>query len=112
VEIYLESSSLEADVVSSTTCCDFSDFVKAMADETRQRILALLNAGELNESDIVARLELTQPTISHHLALLRRANLVSMRREGKYTYYRANSACVAECCGEILARFTVPNRKV
>ena len=54
-------------------CCDLDDFVKAMADETRQCILALLQAGELNEGDIVAHLDLTQPTISHHLAIMRRA---------------------------------------
>jgi DNA-binding transcriptional ArsR family regulator len=52
-------------------CCDFNDFVKAMADETRQQILSLLQSGEMNESDIVAKMNLTQPTISHHLALLR-----------------------------------------
>ena len=94
------------------TCCDFNDFVKAMADETRQRILSLLQAGEMNESDIVSGMGLTQPTISHHLALLRRANLVSARREGKYVFYRANPACVAECCGEILNRFKIPSEKI
>jgi ArsR family transcriptional regulator len=93
------------------TCCDFNDFVKAMADETRQRILSLLQAGEMNESDIVARMGLTQPTISHHLSLLRHANLVSARREGKYIFYRANPACVAECCNEILSRFKVSPEK-
>jgi DNA-binding transcriptional ArsR family regulator len=93
--------------VSGATCCDFNDFVKAMADETRQRILTALQAGEMSESDIVARLDATQPTISHHLALLRRANLVSVRRQGKYVCYRANPACVSECCGEILARYNI-----
>jgi ArsR family transcriptional regulator, arsenate/arsenite/antimonite-responsive transcriptional repressor len=93
--------------VRHVTCCDFNDFAKAMADETRQHILSLLQAGEMNESDIVARLDLTQPTISHHLALLRRANLVTARREGKYVFYRANPACVTECCGEILSRFNI-----
>ena len=91
------------------TCCDFDDFVKAMADETRQRILSQLQVGEMNERDIVARLALTQPTISHHLALLRRVNLVLTRREGKYMFYRANPACVAECCQEILFRFNPSN---
>jgi DNA-binding transcriptional ArsR family regulator len=93
--------------MSRVTCCDFNDFVKAMADETRQRILSLLQAGEMNESDIVAHMGLTQPTISHHLSLLRRANLVSARREGKYVFLRANPACVTECCGEILSRFKI-----
>jgi ArsR family transcriptional regulator, arsenate/arsenite/antimonite-responsive transcriptional repressor len=112
VAICSRSSFLEAEILGHAKCCDFNDFAKAMADKTRQRILSLLHEGELNEGDIVAHLELTQPTISHHLALLRRANLVSVRREGKYVYYRVNSACVTECCGEILARFTLPSRKV
>jgi DNA-binding transcriptional ArsR family regulator len=97
--------------VSNVTCCDFNDFAKAMTDETRQHILSLLQAGEMNESDIVAHLDLTQSTISHHLALLRRANLVSARHEGKYVYYRANPTCVSECCGEILSRFNIPMRQ-
>lgn len=93
--------------MSRTKCCDLNNFAKAMADETRQRILSLLQTDEMNESDIVARLDLTQPTISHHLSLLRRANLVTARREGKYKFYRANPACVTECCGEILGRFNI-----
>ena len=96
--------------MSTETCCDFNDFVKAMADETRQRILSVLQDGEMNETDIVARLDLTQPTISHHLAILRRANLVQARSEGKYVFYRANPTCVTECCGEILSRFKIHSR--
>lgn len=91
----------------SKSCCDFNEFANALADETRQRILSLLRAGEMNESDIVAHMDLTQPTVSHHLSLLRRANLVTARREGKYVFYRANTACVTECCGEILSRFNI-----
>ena len=96
---------------SDSSCCDFNDFVKAMADETRQRILTVLKDGEMNETDIVAHLNLTQPTISHHLAILRRANLVQARNEGKYVFYRANPACVTECCGEILSRFKLQSRE-
>ncbi len=98
--------------VKNTSCCGFDDFLKAMADVTRQRILTLLQAGEMNESDIVAQMNLTQPTISHHMSLLRRANLVSSRREGKYVFYRANPACVTECCGEILSRYNAHHREV
>jgi DNA-binding transcriptional ArsR family regulator len=88
-------------------CCNFDDFVKALADETRQHILTLLQAGELSESEIVSQMNLTQPTISHHLSLLKRANLVTARRAGKYVFYRANPACVTECCGELLRRFEI-----
>jgi len=93
------------------SCCDLNEFAKVMADETRQRILSLLQQGEMNEGDIVSHFNLTQPTISHHLTLLRNANLVTARHDGKYVFYRANPACVAECCGEILSRFNIQRRE-
>ena len=91
----------------SKSCCDLNEFAKAMADETRQRILSLLQQGEMNEGDIVSHFNLTQPTISHHLSLLRNANLVTARHDGRYVFYSANPACVTECCGEILSRFKI-----
>ncbi len=98
--------------MSTVACCDLDSFIKAMADGTRQRILSLLQAGELNESDIVAHLDLTQPTISHHLELLRRSNLIVARHEGRCVFYRANPECIAECCGQILLRFNIPAQEV
>ncbi len=95
----------------STKCCDFNDFAKAMADETRQRILLFLQAGEMNENDIVAHLDLTQPTISHHLGILQHANLVTARREGKYIYYHVNPDCITECCSRIQAQYNIPPTK-
>ena len=89
------------------TCCDFNAFVKALADETRQCILTHLQAGELKVGDIVTCTDLTQPTVSHHLALLRHANLVLTRRDGQRIYYRVNSSCVAAGCREIQARFSI-----
>ncbi len=65
----------------------------------------------MNEGDIVSHFNLTQPTISHHLTLLRNANLVTVRQEGKYVFYRANPACVTECCDEILSRFKIQRRE-
>jgi ArsR family transcriptional regulator, arsenate/arsenite/antimonite-responsive transcriptional repressor len=85
-------------------CCDFDDFLKAMADETRQRILTLLQQGEMSVSELAEHFDLTQPTLSHHLAVLRRANLVIVRRAGKYSFYRANPDCGVECCNEIRRR--------
>ena len=91
--------------MNTETCCDLDDFLRAMADETRQHILALLREGEMNVSEIQERLPVTQPTISHHLAILYHANLVSRRRVGKHVLYRANPACITECCSKILVRF-------
>ena len=97
--------------MNAETCCDLDDFLRAMADETRQRILALVKKGEMSVNDIQERLPVTQPTISHHLAILHRANLVSRRRDGKQVLYRINPACVTECCSEILVRFQLMNFK-
>lgn len=76
-----------------------------MADTTRQSILRLLEAGEMSVNEINAHLELSQPTVSYHLARLHRANLVAVRRKGRQAFYRINSACVADCCQAILSHF-------
>jgi ArsR family transcriptional regulator len=61
---------------------------KALSDETRLRILALLTAGELCVCDLMAVLELPQSTVSRHLAYLRNTGLVEDRRQGVWMYYR------------------------
>ena len=86
-------------------CCDLDDFLRAMADETRQQILHLLQGGAMSVSELCAHFNQQQPTISHHLAILRQANLVTTRQEGKWVYYQANQGCVVECCQEIAQRF-------
>jgi DNA-binding transcriptional ArsR family regulator len=96
--------------MSGVACCDFDDFIKAMADETRQRILILLQAGEMSVSELNEHFATTQPTVSHHLAVLRRTGLVLTRRAGKQILYRANPTCGLECCAELLTRFNIPAR--
>lgn len=61
---------------------------KALSDETRLRILALLTAGELCVCDLVSILALPQSTVSRHLAYLRNAGLVADRRQGVWMYYQ------------------------
>lgn len=61
---------------------------KALADETRLRILALLLEGELCVCDLMAILDLPQSTVSRHLAYLRNAGLVEDRRQGVWMFYR------------------------
>ena len=61
---------------------------KALADETRLRILALLGNGELCVCDLMAALEMPQSTVSRHLATLRNLGLVDDRRQGVWMYYR------------------------
>jgi ArsR family transcriptional regulator len=65
---------------------------KALADETRLRILSLLKDGEVCVCHIHGGLRMPQPTVSRHLAYLRRSGLVEARREGVWMHYRLKPA--------------------
>lgn len=85
---------------------DSVDFAKAMADETRQRVMRLLCCRWLCVGDIVQEMhDISQPTVSHHLGILREAGLVHMRRDGKQVFYSLNQDEVAVCCGRLLRNF-------
>jgi DNA-binding transcriptional ArsR family regulator len=80
----------------------------AIADPTRRRILQALKRGEaeanaagrraaspcLCAGDIEARVELTQPTISHHMAILTKAGLVEATKKGQWRWYRRNEKAI------------------
>ena len=80
-------------------------FAKAIADDTRQRIMSECCCFELSVNEIVEKIGFSQPTISHHLAILREANLVNVREEGKQTFYTLNQEHIAVCCGQIMVKF-------
>jgi ArsR family transcriptional regulator len=80
-------------------------FAKALADNTRQKIMNLVCCQWLSVNEIVEQLNVTQPTVSHHLALLREAGLVNVREEGKQTFYSLNQERVAFCCGQLMIKF-------
>ena len=84
---------------------DCVEFCKALADDTRQRILTILLQEEKCVGDIVAEFEMSQPTISHHLSILKQFNLVTGRKEGKQVFYAINQENVVECCGQLIAKF-------
>jgi DNA-binding transcriptional ArsR family regulator len=84
---------------------DCVEFCKALADDTRQQILVLLQDGEKNVGDIVAAFDLSQPSISHHLGILKQLKLVTSRKEGKLVYYDLNRDNIVECCGQLMAKF-------
>ncbi len=65
---------------------------KALADETRLRLAAILRRFELNVGELVAVLDMGQPRISRHLKILVEAGLVDCRREGLWAFYSAASA--------------------
>ena len=55
---------------------------KAIADPTRREILRLLRRGEMTAGELAERFDMTKPTMSHHFAVLKDAELISSRREG------------------------------
>ena len=81
------------------------EFAKALADETRQKIMQLCCCQWISVSDIVQQLNVTQPTVSHHLAVLREAGLVEVREQGKQTFYRLDQKRITNCCGRLMINF-------
>ena len=68
----------------------FPETFKALSDPTRREILHLLKKGDLSAGEIGEHFDMTGATISHHLAMLKSADLILDRREGKYIYYQLN----------------------
>src|SRR5215468_3108942 len=73
-----------------TTLEQLEDTFKALADRTRLRILVLLGNNEVCVCHIHDSLDLPQPTVSRHLAYLRRAGLVDVRRDGVWMHYQVS----------------------
>jgi ArsR family transcriptional regulator len=80
-------------------------FAKAISDETRQKIMKFCCCNSLSVNEIVEKLDVSQPTVSHHLAILREAELVTVREEGKQSFYSLNQERVAYCCGQFMVKF-------
>ena len=80
-------------------------FAKAIADETRQKIMSECCCCWLSVNEIVEKVKVSQPTVSHHLAILREADLVTVREEGKQTFYTLNQEHVVSCCGQLMVKF-------
>jgi ArsR family transcriptional regulator, arsenate/arsenite/antimonite-responsive transcriptional repressor len=74
---------------------------KALGDDTRLRIVALLTQGELCVCHLEDVLEVPQPNVSRHLAILRTAGLVEARREGTWMHYSLAEREDPECAHQI-----------
>ncbi|KAB2951031.1 winged helix-turn-helix transcriptional regulator [Heliorestis acidaminivorans] len=64
--------------------------LRALADESRIKILQRIEKGEICNCELTDIFPLRQSTISHHLKVLAEANLVVLRKQGKWTYYQLN----------------------
>lgn len=91
---------------------EVSQICKAMSDTNRLRIIEMLTTGEKCGCDLLEELQVTQPTLSHHMKVLSDCGLVSSYKEGKWQHYSINCECFSEfkehlnsisCCGTVSA---------
>jgi DNA-binding transcriptional ArsR family regulator len=83
---------------------------RLLSDKTRLNILMMLSDGERNVTSLCKSLQLPQPTVSHHLGLLRMNNVIGNRRSGKQVFYTLNGRVNVTPAGAIqvgVDRFTV-----
>jgi len=79
------------------------EMLRALSDETRQKILSLFFARkELRASEVADNFSLSRPAVSHHLNLMKRAKLLNTRKEGKEIYYSFNKSHVTKWLGDFL----------
>lgn len=74
----------------------FPETFKALSDPTRREILNLLKVRTLSAGEICEHFNITGATVSHHLTILKNADLINDKREGKYIYYELNLSVFEE----------------
>ena len=90
---------------------DTVEFAKALADETRQKIMALCCCQWISVNDIVEKLDVAQPTVSHHLKILKQAGLVESVRRGKQILYSLDQKRLAQGCCQVAEDFA-PDQQI
>jgi len=82
---------------------------RALADPTRRGILRLLRRGEMSAGELADRFGISKPSMSHHFAVLKQADLVSARRAGQQIYYALNTTVVEDLLAAVWDLF--PRRR-
>lgn len=82
-----------------------SKVFKALSDRTRQEILQLLEQQQHTVGEIVSKFNLSQPTISRHLSVLKEADLVVDQRRGQNVIYRLNDGALASSMRQFFGQF-------
>lgn len=75
---------------------------KAMSDKTRRQIIRFLKEKDMTAGEIAERFEMSKPSISHHLNILKQADLISDRRQGQNIIYSLNTSVFEELMGWLL----------
>ena len=74
----------------------YQETFKALSDKTRREILTLLRAGPLSVGEIGEHFNISGATLSHHLSILRQADLIIDSKKGKFIYYELNTTVLVD----------------
>ena len=84
---------------------------KALADPTRREILRLLSRGELTAGELASSFDMSKPSMSHHFAILKEADLISSRRDGQQIYYTLNTTVIEDVLTRLWDHLGLKNSK-
>jgi len=84
---------------------------QALADPTRREILRLLRKGDTTPGEMIGSFNITQPSLSHHLNILKQADLVIAQRQGQNLVYSLNVSVFEETVGMMMDIFGTINKK-
>lgn len=76
---------------------------KALNDETRRQIIELLKEKDMNAGDIADQFNISKPSISHHLDILKRADLITSEKKGQFVEYSLNTSILEDLLNWILS---------
>lgn len=82
---------------------DLNEVFKALNDPTRREILQLLKEKDMNAGEIADKFDMTKPSISHHLELLKRAGLITSIRDGQFINYSINTTIIEDLMSWLIA---------
>lgn len=74
----------------------FAETFKALSDPARRKILEMLKTGSLSAGDIASKFDMTGATISYHLSILKKADLIRERRDKNFIFYELNTSVFEE----------------
>ena len=75
---------------------------KALSDSTRREILRLLSQGEKTAGELASKFDMTKPSMSHHFAVLKDAELISSRRDGQQIWYSLNTTVAQDAIAWVM----------
>ncbi len=77
----------------------------ALADKHRRLILSFLKTRDMNVSEILSHLDVSGPTLSHHLDILKRSDLITSQRRGRFVWYGLNTQVFDEILNQVRSFF-------